>query len=294
MAAAVPAAPVHPASLTDTIENVQEYRVYKEDMNKFTSKLDEILYICDMIDADRIDQFLINFLETYDFYKNKKDDDTEKEEDDTGKEEDDTGYSDLSEKNIEDIKRNENFQKMTTYILTNSNNIKKMCIELDKTLYKKINKYLIDPATPEDATIKTDILKQKQNIIEQLEKIIRLLEIRTNSNSIAPLPFEKLKFYDVALINKNDIICTINGYRVFKGIYNKKLHVLNNEDSQLNNKFEEVFKYEFYIIYTSLHEVFKETLKLENNTININIIIKNINDIKEAFEKYKPTNAAIP
>jgi hypothetical protein len=273
----VPAAAA-PASLTDTIANVQEYREYKEDMNKFTSKLDEILYICDMIDADRIDQFLINFLETYDFYIYKKDDDTEKEEDDTG-------YSDLSEKNIEDIKRNENFQKMTTYISTNSNNIKKMCEKLE-TLYKKIEKYLINPATPEDATIKTDILKQKKNIIEQLEKIIRLLEIRTNSNSIAPLPFEKLKFYDVALINKNHIICAIDGYRVFKGIYNKKLHVLNNEDSQLHNKFEEVFKYEFYIIYTTLHEVFKETLGSDKPGIHKAIV--DINDIKEAFKNHNP------
>jgi hypothetical protein len=278
-AAPVPPAPAAP-SFSSTIENVQEYRVYKEDMNKFTSKLDEILYICDMIDADRIDQFLINFLETYDFYKGKKDDDTEKEEDDTGKEEDDIGYSDLSEKNIEDIQNNENFQKMTTYILTNSNNIKKMCVKLE-ILYAKIEKYLITPATPEDATIKTDILKQKQNIIEQLEKIIRLLEIRTNSNSIAPLPFEKLKFYDVALINKNHIICAIDGYWLFKKIY-KKLHVLNNEDSQLNNKFDEVFKYEFYIIYTSLHEEFKS--KLNDNVQNKEVI----NNIKEAFKNHNP------
>lgn len=280
--------PVAAASLTDTIANVQNYREYKEEMNKFTSKLDEILYICDMIDADRIDQFLINFLETYDFYKYKKEED-EKEED--GKEEDDTGYSDLSETNIKNIKNNENFQKMTTYITTNSEKIKEMHTALE-ILYVKISPYL-NPPEPEK-TIKTDLLNQKQNIIEQLEKIIRLLEIRINTNSIAPLPFEKLKFYDVALINKNDIICVIGGYGVFKGIYNKKLHVLNNEDSQLHNKFEEVFKYEFYIIYTNLHEKFKETLNLENNTININIIIKNINDIKEAFEKYKPTNAAIP
>jgi hypothetical protein len=287
VAPAAAAVPVAAPSLSSTIQNVQEYRVYKEDMNKFTSKLDEILYICDMIDADRIDQFLINFLETYDFYKGKKDDDTGKEEDDTEKEEDDIGYSDLSEKNIESIKNNENFQKMTTYISTNSDNIKKMCIELVETLYKKINKYLIDPTTPEDTTIKTDILKQKQNIIEQLEKIIRLLEIRTNSNSIAPLPFEKLKFYDVALINKNHIICAINGYWLFKPIY-KKLHVLNNEDSQLNNKFDEVFKYEFYIIYTTLHEVFKETLGSDKPNIT------NIEEIKEAFNNYPLTTQQPP
>jgi len=284
--ASAPAAPAAP-SLSSTIKNVQEYREYKENMNKFTSKLDEILYICDMIDADRIDQFLINFLETYNFYKGKKDDDTEKKDDDTGKEDDDIGYSELSEKNIEDIKKNENFQKMTTYISTNSDNIKKMCKELN-VLNDKIKNYL-DNTTPEDTTIKTDILKQKQNIIEQLEKIIRLLEIRTNSNSIAPLPFEKLKFYDVALINKNHIICAINGYWLFKKIY-KNLHVLNNEDSQLNNKFDEVFKYEFYIIYTSLHEEFKSKLK----EYTAQDITKKINDIKEAFEKYKPTNAAIP
>ena len=60
-----------PATLTNTIANVQNYRDYKDKMNIFTSKLDEILYLCDMVDIDKIDQFLINFLETYDFYKKK-------------------------------------------------------------------------------------------------------------------------------------------------------------------------------------------------------------------------------
>ncbi len=118
-----------------------------------------------------------------------------------------------------------------------------------------------------------------------------MLEIRTNSNSIAPLPFEKLKFYDVALINKNHIICAIDGYWLFKPIY-KKLHVLNNEDSQLNNKFDEVFKYEFYIIYTSLHEDFKETL--ETDKPNITNIINNIEEIKEAFNNYPLTTQQPP
>jgi hypothetical protein len=284
--AAAPVAAAAPASLTDTIANVQKYREYKEDMNKFTSKLDEILYICDMIDVDRIDQFLINFLETYDFYKYKKEEDGK--EDDTEKKDDDIGYSDLSsgKENIEHIKNNENFQKMITYILTNSENIKNMHIYL-KSLYEPGIKKYLNPPIPEDTTIKTDILKQKQNIIEQLEKINRLLEIRINTNTIAPLPFEKLKFYDVALINKNNIICVIGGYGVFKAIYNKKLHVLNNEDSQLINKFEEVFKYEFYIIYTTLHEVFKETLTITKPQITL--VIKYIKEIKEAFENYPLT-----
>jgi uncharacterized protein (DUF2225 family) len=164
-----------------------------------------------------------------------------------------------------------------------------MCEKLE-ILYAKIKEYLIDPTTPED-TIKTDILKQKKNIIEQLEKIIRLLEIRTNSNSIAPLPFEKLKFYDVALINKNHIICAIDGYWLFKPIY-KKLHVLNNEDSQLINKFEEVFKYEFYIIYTTLHEEFKKTLGIDKP--NITNIINYIEEIKEAFNNYPLTTQQPP
>jgi uncharacterized protein (UPF0248 family)/soluble cytochrome b562 len=261
--AAVPAPA--PATLASTLEAVQEYRDYKGKMNIFTSKLDEILYLCDMVDIDKIDQFLINFLETYDFYKKKA--------------EEEGGYSDLTIR-IDNIIKNAEYEKMTTYISKNYDNIKKILEKLNKEYNEHIQKYLV-PTT--EKTIETDLKTQKGNIIEKIETINRLLEIRNNINSIAPLPFEKLKFYNVAFINKNDIICAIDGYDVFKAIY-KKLHVLNNEDKELNNKFEEVFKYEFYIIYTELHKHFKETLK-EYNT-NIPEVINNINEIKDAFDNY--------
>ena len=264
------------ADIGNTINSVQEYRDYKDKMNNFTSKLEEIIYLCDMIDIDRIDQFLINFLETYNFYK-------EKEED--GKEDDETGYSDLSseEENIKKIKKGE-YSEMIKYISENSEKIVNMQTELDK-LYEKIKKYIDNNPEPEN-TIKTDLLNQKQNIIEQLEKITRLFEIRTNIDSIVPLPFEKLKFYDVSFINKNDIMCKIS-YSFFKKLY-KKLHVLNNEDSQLNNKFDEVFKYEFYIIYTNLHKDFKDKLEEKKPTIQQDVI-KSIKEIKDAFTTISTT-----
>ena len=259
------------ASLTNTIENVQIYRDYKGKMNIFTSKLDEIIYLCDMVDIDKIDQFLINFLETYDFYKKK--------------EEEEGGYSDLRgddkallQKIIEDTE----YTEYTEYISKNYEKIKALFVKLNTEHYPSIKTLL----TNYNNAIKDDLKNQKGNIIEKIEKIIRLLEIRTNTNSIAPLPFEKLKFYNVAFINKNDIICAIDGYYVFKAIY-KKLHVLNNEDKELNNKFEEVFKYEFYIIYTELHNKFKETLKEENNT-KIKDVIDGVKNIEETFKNHNP------
>lgn len=257
-------------SIANTIESVQNYREYKDKMNIFTSKLDEILYLCDMVDIDKIDQFLINFLETYDFYK---------------KEEEEGGYSDLNNYATalqQRIKEDTEYYNMTTYISNNYAKIKALFEKLNTKHYPSIKTQL----TNDNNAIKDDLKTQKGNIIEKIEKIIRLLEIRTNINSIAPLPFEKLKFYNVAFINKNDIICTIDGYDVFKAIY-KKLHVLNNEDKELNNKFEEVFKYEFYIIYTELHKIFKETLG-EYNT-KIQEVIDSIKEIKEDFNKYNPT-----
>lgn len=264
--AAVTAAPAAPSSISTTIENVQNYRDYKGKMNTFTSKLDEIIYLCDMVDIDKIDQFLINFLETYNFYKKK----TEEEE---------GGYSDLNNyiDNIGGIINKTEYSNMTTYITKNYDNIKKLFDKLSEH-FLPINDILTNN---DNNTIKDDLKTQKGNIIEKIEKINRLLELRNNINSIAPLPFEKLKFYNVAFINKNDIICAIDGYDVFKAIY-KKLHVLNNEDKELNNKFEEVFKYEFYIIYTELHKKFKETLS-SNETQKIQDVINGIKDIKEAF-----------
>jgi hypothetical protein len=177
---------------------------------------------------------------------------------------------------------------MTTYINDNSNKIKDLCKKLQE-YNGKIKNYLTNEEGNIE-TIKKDLKSQTPNIIEQIEKIIRLLEIRTNVNKIAPLPFEKLKFNNVALINKNDIICAIS-YSFFKRIY-KKLHVLNNEDNGLNNEFFEVFKYEFYLIYTKLHTKFKDILS--TNAPDIIAVIKNITEIKQVFETYKYTPQSPP
>ena len=263
-----------PATLVSTLEAVQNYRDYKGKMNTFTSKLDEILYLCDMVDIDKIDQFLINILETYNFYIKKA--------------EEEGGYSDLhyyyATALTEIMKEDTEYSNMNIYISNNYDKIKALFEKLKDNFLPIQNK--LNNADGNNA-IKDDLKTQKGNIIEKIEKINRLLELRNNINSIAPLPFEKLKFYNVAFINKNDIICAIDGYDVFKAIY-KKLHVLNNEDKELNNKFEEVFKYEFYIIYTELHKKFKETLS-SNETQKIQDVINGIKDIKEAFKNHNPT-----
>jgi len=261
-------------SIGKKLEDVFTYRDYKSKMNDFTSKLDEIIYFCEMVDIDKIDQFLIDFIETCDFYKENEDGDDNTDGD--------YGYSDLNNDNIIDnIIEKTRYTDMTTYINDNSNKIKDLCIKLND-YNGKIKKYL----TNEEDNIKKDLGSQTPNIIEQIEKIIRLLEIRTKVDKIAPLPFEKLRFNNVALINKNDIICAIS-YSFFKKIY-KKLHVLNNEDNGLNNEFFEVFKYEFYLIYTKLHAKFKEILTA-NNTSIISSVINNITEIKQDFETYKFT-----
>ena len=265
-------------SISSKIDEVFTYRDYKSKMNDFTSKLDEIIYFCEMVDIDKIDQFLIDFIETYDFYKEN--------EDGNDNTEGDYGYSDLNnEKTIDGLIEKTRYTDMTTYINDNSNKIKDLCKKLQE-YNGKIKNYL----TNEEDNIKKDLKSQTPNIIEQIEKIIRLLEIRTNVNKIAPLPFEKLKFNNVALINKNDIICAIN-YSFFKKIY-KKLHVLNNEDNGLYNEFFEVFKYEFYLIYTKLHTKFKDILS--TNAPDIIAVIKNITEIKQEFETYKSTPQSPP
>jgi hypothetical protein len=266
------------SSIGDNFVDAFTYRDYKGKMNDFVSKLDEIIYFCEMVDIDKIDQFLIDFIETCDFYKENDDDDNT---------EGDYGYSDLNnEKTIEDeLIKKTRYIDMTTYINDNSNKIKELFTKL-KEYNGKIKNYL----TNEEDNIKKDLGSQTPNIIEQIEKIIRLLEIRTNVNKIAPLPFEKLKFNNVALINKNDIICAIS-YSFFKKIY-KKLHVLNNEDNGLNNDFLEVFKYEFYLIYTKLHAKFKNILS--TNAPDISNVINNITEIKQDFETYKSPSSTPP
>jgi hypothetical protein len=270
------------SSIGDNFVDAFTYRDYKGKMNDFVSKLDEIIYFCEMVDIDKIDQFLIDFIETYDFYK-------ENDEDGDDNTEGDYGYSDLNnDKTIVELIKKTRYTDMKTYIDYNSYKIKDLCKKLQE-YYGKIKKNLTNEEGNIE-TIKKDLGSQTPNIIEQIEKIIRLLEIRTNVNKIAPLPFEKLKFNNVALINKNDIICAIS-YSFFKKIY-KKLHVLNNEDNGLNNDFLEVFKYEFYLIYTKLHAKFKNILS--TNAPDISNVINNITEIKQDFETYKSPSSTPP
>ena len=143
-------------SISTTIENVQNYRDYKGKMNTFTSILDEIIYLCDMVDIDKIDQFLINFLETYNFYK---------------KTEEENGYSDLHDyaKALQEMmKEDTEYSNMTTYISKNYNKIKVLFVKLNTKHYPSIKTQL----TNNNNTIIEDLKTQKGNIIEKIEKLV--------------------------------------------------------------------------------------------------------------------------
>ena len=249
--------------IADTIENVKDYREYKTNMNKFISKLDEILYRFDMVDIDRLEQFLINLIETYDFSKKEEDKSEE------------NGYSNLSDFDVEQLVKDPKYTEMITYISINSDDINTLLKNLNVLFNNSIEKYIntdTDTNTNTNTNISQDFYKQKQDIIEKIEKIYKALEKRNNPEKFEALPFEKLNFYNVELINKNNFRYKIK--HLYRKIINNKLHFVNNEDPELNDLILETFKYEFYNIYIELHEKFK--VKLEVLKINIEDIIDEI------------------
>lgn len=225
---------------SSTFENLTEYREYKTNMNKFISKLDEILYRFDMVDIDRLEQFLINLIETNKISINKYD-------------------ADKISLYVSELIKNPKYKEMISYISTNSNDIETLLKNLNNLFDDNIKKYI---KTDISISISEDLYKQKQDINEKIDKIVKASEKRNEPEKFEALPFEKLNYYRIS--NEDNI--SMDEVLVKFGFID------NIEQSAGLNVNDEEKTSMFYQIYIKLHENFKADLNaLKINTDDIKI-----------------------
>jgi len=223
-------------------EEYKDYIEYKELFKKLNENLDVILYLCDNVSNNRIQNFIINKIESGDYY------DYDDEE---------LGISNIDENDIfKKIVTGKDYKKMLEYIQSNLTNINKKNDEFIEE-FKKLgatNETYKDP--------KYDLENQIRYIKEKLDLIVTKL----GETKIENLK-DDIKF-NIILINKESFL----DYKVFKQFF-KNLHIIEKSTSG-NDKDLIDFKEKLMNIYNLTYEDISG--KLEKYNSNVDIFVKEL------------------
>jgi len=244
-----------------------EYKNYTAELTKITSGIDEIMYLFENLDTDKIDLLLKDIAENYDYVPPFDEDDVNSSE---------SAYSSVENTSVvvdeitDEDKTDGDYVIMTTFITDNFTTIKRKCINLKDLADSFKNEYITTGTT--NTLIKEDYEKQKPIYKGKIEKLIKLLD-EIKKEVFKEKVRERVKF-NIQLVAKNDIRCII-GYTKFK-IFFKNLHVADKEESELTKEDTNKFKEDLYDIYKGLCARFNIYLK----QVETSPIINKLNEIK--------------
>jgi hypothetical protein len=213
-----------------------DYIEYKDKFKKLNEKLDVILYLCDNVSNNRIKNFIINKIESGDYY------DYEDEE---------LGISNIDENDIfEKIVSGEDYEKMLEYIEGNLKNIDKKNDEF----IEEYRKFDANNETYKDP--KYDLENQIKSIKDKLGIIVTKLGETKIENSKDDIKF------NIILINKDSFL----DYKVFKKLF-KNLHII--EKSKRGNDKDLIdFKEKLKNIYNLTYEDISGKLEKYNSKVD--------------------------
>jgi len=230
-----------------------DYKRYIEQFNIVIDAIDEIAFLSNTLDYERLVVFFKEIVETFEFFKNIDENDDNSE-----------GFSNMNNKDdlflsIIDCDEYNNLIKfMTTYretIIRKSNNLREKKIQ-DLLAFKSLintedkpNKYIEEVY---DRNIKL-IMSKMEDIKNKLENNIE--------KGLPVIDLNKVKF-DIKLITKNDMICILSSYRFLKRFVYKHMHVIDREYYTATKEDVLEFRKELYDIYTMLREHFNREKNL--------------------------------
>lgn len=217
-------------------EEYKDYIEYKDLFKKLNEKLDVILYLCDNVSNNRIQNFIINKIESGDYY------DYDDEE---------LGISNIDENDIfKKIVTGEDYEKMLEYIQSNLKNIDKKNDEF----IEEFKKFDASKDTYKDP--KYDLENQMRYIKEKLYLIVTKLGETKIENSNDAIKF------NIILINKDSFL----DYKVFKKLF-KNLHIIEKSTSG-NEKDLIDFKEKLMNIYNLTYEDISGKLEKYNSKVD--------------------------
>ena len=224
-------------------EEYKDYIEYKDLFKKLNEKLDVILYLCDNVSNNRIQNFIINKIESGDYY------DYDDEE---------LGISNIDENDIfKKIVTGEDYEKMLEYIQSNLKNIDKKNDEF----IEEFKKFDASKDTYKDP--KYDLENQMRYIKEKIDLIVTKLGETKIENSNDDIKF------NIILINKDSFL----DYKVFKKLF-KNLHIIEKSTSG-NDKDLIDFKEKLKNIYNLTYEDISG--KLDKYNSKVDIFVKELN-----------------
>jgi hypothetical protein len=243
-------------------------------------RFNELMYLCDNFDINKINNLLINIIENSDFLIN-----------DDEKGEFSKNYSDMRDayKLSEKIIASEEYINMIDYMNYNFELIYEKYDKYEKKIQGFVKKYLkYIETTKNDVDTVEKIKAEYKIVISNLEEIQqRFTEIHNNINADI-ITIEGIKI-NVVLITNSAIIYNIINYWPLKGFLYKNLHIINSDAYQITNSDIIEFKNKFYKIYKNVHEDFINKYKIGDakkfNETFINEIKGNIQTFRDNSKK---------
>jgi hypothetical protein len=224
-----------------------EYKIYTDKLAELSYIFNELIYLCDNFDINRLDKFIISIIENYDFYI------LEDENDELS-----NGYSNLEDdyKLSEDILACDEYINMIEYI---NENFKKM--------YEKYTLY-INKIESLSYIYLEDLRQVNVSIIENFKSKYNtaIFNLELLEQQFSYIPNEKYKVkkdeifnIDVLLITNNSIMYGF-GYNFLKSYFIKNLHVINKDTYDITYSDQIEFNNKINKIYSNVYKVFIKTL----------------------------------
>lgn len=248
-----------------------DYKVYTEKYNIVVEAIDEIAFLSNTLDYERLIVFFKEVIETFDYYKNIDDNDDNSE-----------GFSNMDNKeqlllNIIDC---DEYNNLINFLETYRTTIIRKCDKLlDKI--KELKEFKSQADRDSDASDGSEV-KKNPYIDKDYAGNVELMsskmkgiakKLLDNIESKVPLIDEKKLKFDIKIITKNDIICILSLYRSLKNLVYKQMHVLDREYYTATKEDVLAFRKELYKLYELICEYFNKN----KNTY--------LEDIREKFEE---------
>jgi hypothetical protein len=231
-----------------------DYKKYIEQFNIVIDAIDEIAFLSNTLDYERLVVFFKEVVEIFEFFKNIDENDDNSE-----------GFSNMTNKDdlflsIIDCGEYNNLIKfMETYretIIRKSDNLKEKIAGLLEF------RSLVNPINGEEPN--NYIKKVYDGNVELIQAKMKDIsdKLKKNIDDELPVIDEKKVKFDIKLITKNDMICILSSYRFLKMFVYKHMHVIDREYYTATKEDVLEFRKELYDIYMMLCEHFNREKNL--------------------------------
>jgi len=255
------------------------YKLYIDKFNIVMEAIEEIAFLSNTLDYNRLVVFFKEIIETFEFFKNIDENDDNSE-----------GFSNMNNKDdlILSIIDCDEYKNLVNFMETYKNTIIRKCDKLKGKIEdlqqllndSKDNKYILKDYNGNMSLMNSKMLSINEKLLDNI------------SASLPHIKIEKINF-NIKLITKNDIICILSSYQFLKKFIYKHMHVIDKEYYTPTKDDVIEFRNELYKIYEMLCEYFN---KNKNNYVeDISTKFRDVLKLVEDLEEYEdiPANAVV-